>query len=270
MVLKGGGGEVGVWKRLTAAAGVLIFASFLIYCGSVGGTFAQCSAARASSYVDDLNPDLVERATTALVCEGQAVAANAMLLDAGSIAFAIAILIWALFIWFGSAITSSPLRGAAVPSKRPADGRLLVPNHYPIERQTVSDPGPSIISSTVKMSGSLISTGSFQIDGIIDGDIQCSSLVIAETGQVYGQILAERVVVRGRFKGSIHANQIVLCPGSQVEGTLSQKSLEVQFGAHFDGDCHHSDDPPSKFANRLALQPHNTIKKFAVAGVESV
>ena len=108
---------VGVWKRLTAAAGVLIFARpFLIYCGSVGGTFAQCSAARASSYVDDLNPDLFERATTAVVCESQAVAANAMLLDAGSIAFAIAIFIWALFIWFGSAIASSPLRGAAVPA----------------------------------------------------------------------------------------------------------------------------------------------------------
>ena len=270
MVLTGGCGEVGVWKRLTAAAGVLIFASFLIYCGSVGGYFAQCSAARASSYVDDLNPDVFERATTALACEGQAVAANAMLLDAGTIAFAVAILILALFIWFGSAVVSSRIRGGAASGKKSVDTRLSVVNHYPIERKTVSDPGPSIISSTVKMSGSLISTGNFQIDGIIDGDIQCSSLVIAETGQVYGQIFAERVVVRGRFKGSIHANQIVLCAGSQVEGTLSQKSLEVQLGAHFDGDCHHSDDPPSKFANRLALQAHNTIKKFAVAGVESV
>jgi cytoskeletal protein CcmA (bactofilin family) len=269
MVLVGGRGEVGVSKRWTAAIGVLFFASFLIYCGAVEGTFAQCSAARASSYVDDLNPDIFERMTTALACEGQAVTANGMLVDTGTIAFAVAISILALLIWFGNAIASSRVRGDAAPGKKSADTRLLVLNHYPIERKTVPDPGPSIISSTVKMSGALISTGSFQIDGIIDGDIQCSSLVISETGQVYGQVLAERVVVRGRFKGSIHANQIVLCPGSQVEGTLSQKSLEVQFGAHFDGDCHHSEDPLSKSTNRLALQAHNTIKKFSVAAVEN-
>ncbi|HSZ74788.1 MAG TPA: polymer-forming cytoskeletal protein [Rhizomicrobium sp.] len=102
---------------------------------------------------------------------------------------------------------------------------------------------PSIISADLNVTGTLSSAGDVQIEGQVDGDVRCGSLVIGEKAFVQGEIVAEEVTIRGRVQGSIRARKIQLCATCHVEGNILHEAFAVEAGAFFEGNCRHSDNP---------------------------
>ncbi len=104
---------------------------------------------------------------------------------------------------------------------------------------------PSIISTDVVMRGNINSAGEIQFDGSLEGDIKAGSLIIGEKAAVKGEVVCETVTVRGRVEGGIRAKSVSLAATSQILGDILHSSLSVETGAHFEGNCRHSDDPLS-------------------------
>ena len=104
---------------------------------------------------------------------------------------------------------------------------------------------PSIISADVVMRGNINSAGEIQFDGSLEGDIKAASLIIGEKAAVKGEVICETVTVRGRVEGGIRAKSVSLAATSQILGDILHSSLSVETGAHFEGNCRHSDDPLS-------------------------
>jgi cytoskeletal protein CcmA (bactofilin family) len=121
---------------------------------------------------------------------------------------------------------------------------------------------PSIISFDVVMNGTLTTKSDLQIEGRIDGDLRCVSLVIGDAGNVNGNILAEDVTIRGRVKGSIRARRVLLCSASRVEGDIFIETFAVEVGAIFQGNCRHSDNQLAEVPNKVA-EYHTRLKAFA-------
>lgn len=107
---------------------------------------------------------------------------------------------------------------------------------------------PSIISADMVINGNINSAGEVQLDGVLDGDIKAGSLIVGEKAAVKGEIICEKVTVRGRVEGSIRARQVALASSSHIEGDILHSALSVESGAHFEGNCRHSDDPLSDAA----------------------
>lgn len=107
---------------------------------------------------------------------------------------------------------------------------------------------PSIISSDVVMRGNINAGGEVQFDGTLEGDIRAASLIIGEKASVKGEIVCEAVTVRGRVEGGIRAKQVSLASTAHIQGDILHSSLSVESGAHFEGNCRHSDDPLSDAA----------------------
>lgn len=105
---------------------------------------------------------------------------------------------------------------------------------------------PSIISADVVMRGNINSAGEVQFDGNIEGDIKASSLIIGERASVKGEVVCENVTVRGRVEGGIRAKSVSLASTAHIQGDILHSSLSVESGAHFEGNCRHSDDPLSE------------------------
>ena len=105
---------------------------------------------------------------------------------------------------------------------------------------------PSIISSDVVMRGNINSAGEIQFDGSLEGDIKAGSLIIGEKASVKGEVVCETVTVRGRVEGGIRAKSVSLASTSHIQGDILHSSLSVETGAHFEGNCRHSDDPLSE------------------------
>jgi cytoskeletal protein CcmA (bactofilin family) len=102
---------------------------------------------------------------------------------------------------------------------------------------------PSIIGEDLSISGNVTSKGEIQVDGEIQGDINCGSLLLGDKSQVIGGVLAEDVVVRGRVVGSIRGLRVTLQAQSHVEGDIFHQSLAIEQGAYFEGKSRRSDDP---------------------------
>ena len=63
----------------------------------------------------------------------------------------------------------------------------------------------TVIAEGLKIIGSVTAEGLVQVNGQIEGELHCTSLIVSPKAQVAGTIIAERVVVDGRvddrFKG---------------------------------------------------------------------
>ncbi|MEM9495607.1 MAG: polymer-forming cytoskeletal protein, partial [Pseudomonadota bacterium] len=105
---------------------------------------------------------------------------------------------------------------------------------------------PSIISADVSMRGNVNSAGEIQFDGELEGDIKAGSLIIGEKASVKGEVVCETVTVRGKVDGGIRAKSVSLASTAEIRGDILHSSLSVETGAHFEGNCRHSDDPLSE------------------------
>ncbi len=102
---------------------------------------------------------------------------------------------------------------------------------------------PSIIGADLQVTGSLVSKGEVNVEGEIQGDINCASLLVSDTARITGNVIAEDVVVRGRVDGSIRGSRVTLQSSSHVEGDIFHKSLAIEQGAFFEGKSRRSEDP---------------------------
>jgi cytoskeletal protein CcmA (bactofilin family) len=115
---------------------------------------------------------------------------------------------------------------------------------------------PTIISADMAISGTLASGGDVQIDGQVEGDVRCISLVIGDKAEVQGEIYAEDVTIRGKVIGRIRARKVTLAATSHVEGDILHEAFSVEAGAFFEGNCRHSDNPLGDIDGRRPQVSH--------------
>jgi len=84
-----------------------------------------------------------------------------------------------------------------------------------------------LIGARATFSGRLQCDASIRIDGAVDqGQIETpANVILTETANVQGDIVARVVSIRGKFKGVIQADRVELLGGSQVGGVLNVHSF---------------------------------------------
>jgi cytoskeletal protein CcmA (bactofilin family) len=95
--------------------------------------------------------------------------------------------------------------------------------------------GGTVIGDGLKIVGSVTAEGLVEVNGQIEGDLHCTSLIVSPKAQIVGSITAERVVVDGRVEGPIHGGDVVLKSQAHVVGDIHHQSLAIEKGAYFDG-----------------------------------
>jgi cytoskeletal protein CcmA (bactofilin family) len=93
----------------------------------------------------------------------------------------------------------------------------------------------TVIAKGLKIVGSVTAEGLVEVNGQIDGELHCTSLVIAQGAQVNGIVAAERVVVDGNVEGPIQGGDVILKSQAHVGGDIHHRSLANERGAYFDG-----------------------------------
>ena len=93
----------------------------------------------------------------------------------------------------------------------------------------------SVIGSDVVIKGDISASADLHVDGTIEGDIKCASLVQGEGSTVSGAIVAETARLAGRVTGSITAKELVILKSAQIEGDVHYDALTIEQGAQVDG-----------------------------------
>jgi cytoskeletal protein CcmA (bactofilin family) len=93
----------------------------------------------------------------------------------------------------------------------------------------------TIIAEGLKIVGSVTAEGLVEVNGHIEGDLHCTSLVVSPKASISGGVEADQIVVNGRVEGPIRGGEVVLKSHAHVVGDIQHQSLAVEAGAYFDG-----------------------------------
>jgi cytoskeletal protein CcmA (bactofilin family) len=110
------------------------------------------------------------------------------------------------------------------------------------ERTTKTGPD-SCIGSGMSVVGKIECNGPAQVFGRIEGELRASDLLIGESAQIEGNVIAQNVTVCGRVKGTIHAVRVKLQNGGAVEGDIFHKSLSIDEDSLFEGSSRRVENP---------------------------
>jgi cytoskeletal protein CcmA (bactofilin family) len=93
----------------------------------------------------------------------------------------------------------------------------------------------TIIAEGLKIIGTVTAEGLVEVNGHIEGDLHCSSLVVSPKASLIGGIEADKVVVDGRVEGPIRGGDVLLKSRAHVVGDIQHSTLAIERGAYFDG-----------------------------------
>jgi len=93
----------------------------------------------------------------------------------------------------------------------------------------------SVIGSDVAINGNISATADLHIDGRVEGDIKCSSLVQGESSTIMGAIAAGTMRLAGHVKGTIDARELIILRTARIEGDVHYDALTIEQGAQVEG-----------------------------------
>ncbi len=110
----------------------------------------------------------------------------------------------------------------------------------------------TVIAEGLKIVGSVTAEGVVEVDGQVEGEVHCTSLIVSRDAQIAGTITADRIVVDGRVEGPIKGGDVILKSQARVVGDIHHRSLTIDKGAFFDGRSVQAQGPEAQFAESVA------------------
>ena len=93
----------------------------------------------------------------------------------------------------------------------------------------------SFIGSEVTILGNIKGNGDIHLDGTVEGDIHCASLILGVASRIKGNITSERATLAGTISGTVNATTLIVEKSARINGDLSYESVSIETGAQVDG-----------------------------------
>ncbi len=121
-------------------------------------------------------------------------------------------------------------------SKRPEQTPVPAPRNRRASDKSMSSGSTfSVIGADVTIKGDISATTELHVDGRIEGDISCASLVQGEGSTVHGAVTAESARLAGTLDGSITARELVILKTAHIHGDVHYEALTIEQGAVVEG-----------------------------------
>ena len=141
-------------------------------------------------------------------------------------------------------------------SKKPAATDLLQVTRPQVAQQrgsSMSGGTFSVFGTDVTIKGDVSASADLHVDGRVEGDITCASLVQGQSSEIVGAIRAESARLSGTVRGSITASELVILKTARIEGDVFYDALTIEQGAEVDG----------RFAHRVHAVAHEPALPLA-------
>lgn len=93
----------------------------------------------------------------------------------------------------------------------------------------------SVFGADIRIKGDVHASADLHIDGKVEGDVSCTSLVQGESGEIVGAVKAESARLSGSVRGTITVRDLVVLKTARIQGDVHYDSLTIEQGAQVDG-----------------------------------
>lgn len=155
--------------------------------------------------------------------------------------------------WEAETSKPLPLSAAEPDANRPTPSSVSPPNAAgpfcpPVPQALdAARSGMSIIGKDLTILGQgvrIVSKGPIRVDGVVQGDVLGTEVIVGHIGKVGGGVSARTVTVFGSIQGTIRGARVLLEAGAKVEGDVHHQTLSVHEGAQFEGRVRRARDLP--------------------------
>lgn len=99
--------------------------------------------------------------------------------------------------------------------------------------------GLSVIGAEVTVTGNIATRGDLHVDGTVEGDISCGSLVQGASGRIVGTVTATTARLAGTIEGRVAATTLIVEKAAKLRGDAEYQTLQIETGAQVDGRMTH-------------------------------
>jgi cytoskeletal protein CcmA (bactofilin family) len=112
----------------------------------------------------------------------------------------------------------------------------------------------SIIASDVEIVGNLNARVDLHIDGKVQGDVTCGSLVQGEGSLISGKVVAASARLSGQVEGSIEAGELVIEASARISGDVMYENLTIAPGGQVEGKFKHKSSGGAPNISRTTVE----------------
>jgi cytoskeletal protein CcmA (bactofilin family) len=115
-----------------------------------------------------------------------------------------------------------------------------------------ASPSFSVLGADMAIVGDITAGAELHIDGRVEGDISCASLIQGEGSEIRGAVKVDTARLAGKVRGTISAGDLVILKTAQIDGDVEYVSLTIERGAKVGGRM--------SLRNAAALEPSLAIE----------
>ncbi len=116
---------------------------------------------------------------------------------------------------------------------------------------------PTLLGKEIKILGKISSTGALQLDGVLEGEIKASKLVIEKSAKVVGSVTSEDLVIKGRIIGPVFGKKVRFGASARVEGDTFHETIAIEDGAYYEGSIRRHNN----ISDTLNVVPNDKLAK---------
>ena len=120
----------------------------------------------------------------------------------------------------------------------------------------------TFIGADTKIEGTLITHSSVRIDGAVAGGVVADgTVVLSQSGQIDGNVIAENIVIAGVIDGNIQVrDKTNIEPSGEVYGDINTSKILIDEQSVFQGKCNMNIDRSKSKKGRLRLKQASAAK----------
>ncbi len=99
--------------------------------------------------------------------------------------------------------------------------------------------GLSVIGADVTVTGNIATQGDLHVDGVVEGDIACGSLVQGSSGRIVRTVTAKNARLAGTIEGRVSAATLIVEKAAKLRGDAEYQTVQIETGAQVDGRMTH-------------------------------
>ena len=113
-----------------------------------------------------------------------------------------------------------------------------------------------MIGEGVTIKGNIKAENEVNIQGVVEGDIECIKINVHHSGKILGNVKAKTMSVEGYIEGEVNAKEILGVKSSgNINGKIYYGSIKIDDGGKIEGEINYKDkqEKPEEFKDWKAL-----------------
>jgi len=114
----------------------------------------------------------------------------------------------------------------------------------------------SVLGGDVIVKGDISASVDLHLDGRVEGDVSCASLVQGHDSVIHGAVKAESARLAGTVEGSIVVRDLVIQASAKIIGDVTYQNLTIEQGSQVEGRfSHRYDTAPAPALQAVPSEP---------------